>query len=705
MTAPLAAYHMLMLRDVQSFSSHIRQRKPHGAPSASLSGPRAPPPANQNPPPLRSTTQSKQCSIMCGIAGVIDFHGRPIDQETLGRLCAALDHRGPDDSGIWVHESEGFSAGLAHTRLAVIDPSPSAHQPMTDPQGRWAIAYNGELYNYPRLREQLPGPFRTSCDTEVALNACIAWGPAAVERFDAMWAMAVVDTQERTGHLSRDPFGIKPLYYAYHDGRLLFASELRAMRSSLHLPTTIDPNALACYLNTGYIPHPYTIYEGVHKLPPGHRLRFDGSGPTEPERFFHLRPPAAPPPTYTYACSELRQRIQTAVTSQRISDVPLGAFLSGGLDSSVVVACLAQAARANGPAHRVKTFSIGYRDHAAYDETRYAEQVARHFNTEHHTFHLTFDDILATLEPMLNHLSEPFADSSLLPTSLVSQHTRQHVTVALSGDGGDELFGGYWRYLGHHYLQQYHRWPACIRKGLIEPLLRRMPSAKSTRWLNRVRQAHKLLRGDLSDPLDRHLAWARHMDDRLAAELLGPHQARKTADNLKHMYKRAPGSWYDTYQPSNGLQRILLADLAIGLPGDMLHKVDTASMCHSLEVRVPLLTADVVHFVAGLPIDYKITGTTGKRILRDAFADVIPENILNRSKMGFEVPMGEFLRHELRDMFNDVVTTQTLRELGLNPKPVARWYDQHTRRQHDHADLLWALLVLCQWHHNHKQIL
>jgi len=632
---------------------------------------------------------------MCGIAGIIDFRGRPIEQETLAHLQASLTHRGPDDAGIWTHHADGFSVGLAHTRLAVIDPSPRAHQPMTDHSGRWAICYNGELYNYRELREQLPGPHRTTCDTEVALKACMIWGPSAVERFDAMWAMAVVDTSQRAGHLSRDPFGIKPLYYAHVDGRLVFASELRALCCLPDRPTEIDRDALSCYLHLGFIPHPRTIYRNIRKLPPGHRLDFDSAGPREPVRFHRLADPPQTPVPYNVTVHGLRDRIESAVRRQRVADVPIGAFLSGGLDSAIVVAALTRGAQTP-----VKTFTIGYPDHPRYDETRYARLVAEHFHTEHHEFRLGFKDILATVEPMLNHLGEPFADSSLLPTSLVSRHTREHVTVALSGDGGDELFGGYWRYLGHHYLQRYHRWPAIVRKCCIEPLLRLAPSARTTRWLDRLRQARKLLRGDLDDPFDRHIAWARFLDDALAAELLGRSQADATSAELSQMYRQAASDWRKGCEPGPSLEHILLADLAITLPSDMLYKVDTASMAHSLEVRVPLLSADLVDFVSGLPIEYKITGRTSKRILRDAFKDCLPEPVLNRPKMGFEAPVGEFLRRELRDMYGDVVTATALSDLGLNPSVATRLFDEHANRRSDHTELLWALLVLCWWKRN-----
>lgn len=629
---------------------------------------------------------------MCGIAGIIDFEGRPISRAALERACCDLAHRGPDDRGVWIHESPGFSVGLAHTRLAVIDPRPEGHQPMLDAAGRRAVVYNGELYNYRALRAELPDRTRTESDTEVILQACAAWGPAALHRFDAMWALAFVDIESRTGHLSRDPFGIKPLFYACQGGRLLFASELATLRRLENLPAELDPAAIDLYLQLGFIPQPQTIYRQIHKLPPGHLLVFDARGPRDPQRYYHLPPPADAPPTYAEAVEEVRRRTQLAARGQRVADVPLGAFLSGGLDSTVVTACLAEA---GGPA--VKTFSIGYADHPAYDETGYAQLAAERFGTDHHAFQLTFAEVLAAVEPTLNRLGEPFADSSLLPATVVSGHTRRIVTVALSGDGGDELFGGYWRYLGQHYLDRYERLPALLRRRAIEPLLRLAPSAKSTRWLNRLRQVRKLLRGSGLDPLDRHLAWARYIDQALTAEILGAERARVAAARLRRLYEQAARGWREGTPPRDGLEGILLADLAIGLPADMLLKVDTASMAHNLEVRVPLLSRDLVEYVAALPTEYKLAGAHGKRILRDAFRGIVPDEILGRRKMGFEVPVGEFLRKELRGLFHDTVTPGALDSLGIAPAAMTRLYDAHDRRREDYADILWALLVLCWW--------
>ncbi len=631
---------------------------------------------------------------MCGIAGIIDFRGRPIEPELLHRFCSALAHRGPDDAGIWQAARPGFTVGLAQTRLAVIDPTPEGHQPMTDAAGHCAVAYNGELYNYRDLRRQLPGPFRTQTDTEVVLEACRLWGPASLRRFDAMWALAFVDMDSRSGHLSRDPFGIKPLYYCALHERLIFASELGAVRRVVDAPLDIDPEAIELYLHLGFIPHPLTIYRQIRKLPPGHMLPFDAMGVGEPARYYRL-PAPTPPPTYEDACRQLRAKVESAVVRQCVADVPLGAFLSGGLDSSIVVACMARAGMT-----AVRTFTIGYPVHPRYDETRYAEVAARHFGTRHETFPVGPGDVLAAVEPALTRLGEPFADSSLLPTSLVSCCTRKHVTVALSGDGGDELFAGYWRYRAQFFLERYLRLPRVLRRGLIEPLLSVLPEARSTRLLDRIRQVRKLVRAAGGDAIDRHLAWARTLSPERAAALMGQDRAESSAARLQQIYRagasalwdRAPGA-----RRSATLEDVLLADLSVGLPADMLFKVDAASMMHSLEVRVPLLATDVAGFVTGLPLDYRITSRGGKRILRDAFRDVLPPELLDRPKMGFEVPVGEFLRNELRDLYAATVTPQRLAHVGIDPAAAAAAYEDHRQTRKDHTELLWSLLVLCHW--------
>ena len=634
---------------------------------------------------------------MCGIAGIVDFRARPIHEEWLWSLCDGLAHRGPDDRGVWQARYEDLAIGLASTRLAILDPSPAGHQPMVSADGSLHVVFNGLLYNFRDLRRELAAkgyPFQTECDTEVVLAAYGQWGARAFERFNGMWAVAVYDEATGQGLLVRDRFGIKPLVYVEHDQRLLFASELKALEGVGDWPDAIDPVALTHYLRLGFVPHPQTLYASVRKLEPGHLLRFGPGGVSRPERWYHLPVPDVDhPPSYDEACAGIRERVEAAVAARTVADVPLGAFLSGGVDSSIVVAHLAR----HSPG-RVKTFSIGFVDQARYDETRYARMVAEHFGTEHHEFRLHFSDIIDSMPGIFDHLGEPFADSSLLPTALVSRYTREHVTVALAGDGSDELFGGYWRYLGHHYLERYRRIPAWVRRHLIVPLVRRSRAAKTSRWANRVRQARKLLRADSADPLLRHIQWSMILSPE--AETIFRLGARQAADYtpLWNTYETAvepalAAAWND--EP---MQRILLTDLSLSLPADMLHKVDLASMAHGLEVRVPFLDPAVVEYATSLPVAYKLEGTRRKRVLIDAHRDLLPPGIADRPKMGFEVPIGEFLRRELRDMFHDVVDRRTIDSFGwLDFDGIHELYQAHCRRQDDYADLLYALLVLCWW--------
>lgn len=633
---------------------------------------------------------------MCGIAGVIDFRGREIAQDRLLAAREAVAHRGPDDRGLWRHASDRFFAALVHTRLAVLDTTDAGHQPFADPSGRFHLAYNGEVYNFADLRRSLEGryPFRTQCDTEALHAALIHEGTAALGRLNGIFAFAFVDAAEHRALLARDPFGVKPLYYAFDDDRLVFASEMGAILPLLDDPSglDIDREALHLFLSLGFIPHPLTVYRGVRKLGPGCLLALDPGGGPNVSRYHRLAP-AAPPADYGDASRELRGRIGAAVAAQRIADVPLGAFLSGGLDSSVVVAELARSV--TGP---LKTFSIGYADQPQYDETRYARLVAERFDTEHHEFKLTARDVLEEIPALLDHLAEPFADASLIPTSLVSRHTRGHVTVALSGDGGDELFAGYWRYLGHRYIERYRRIPSILRRGLVEPLLRAAPSAKSSPLLNRIRQARKLLRGDFEDPFDRHAAWSRLAEAEVIDSLVpGP-----AGVSLAEMLLAAVRDLAPDHRAIDPLTPILLADLAFSLPADMLFKVDAASMRHALEVRVPLLDTSVVELAAGLPIEWKMGGGAQKRILRDAYRDVLPVEVLERGKMGFEVPIGEFLRGPLRDAWQEAVRDDVLQDLGLRPDTARAIWSDHQARRHERADILYALFVLCRWEQNRR---
>lgn len=653
---------------------------------------------------------------MCGICGIVRFDGRPVAASAVERTCATLRHRGPDYTGVWGEPGQSIAFGA--TRLKVLDPSPKADQPLHSDTGRYHLVYNGEIYNFRELRQELIAAgerFVTDGDTEVVLAACIRWGVETFTRFNGMWALAFYDSQERNGFLSRDRFGVKPLFYVADDKALRFASELRAMTALDDWDRSVNPHAVVSHLQFGYIAHPDTIYQAARRLPPGHYLSFGPGGAQSPVRFYEPHPnpqsltvrPETPslyplpqggrgvlgstpnPTDYGEACVRLRRRLADAVVCRKVSDVPIGAFLSGGLDSTIIVSHLAEAI-----GRPVCTFSVGYAGQHTYNETEYARIAAQRFGTDHHELVLTERNVLYAIPTILDHLSEPVGDSSIIPTALLSQFARRYVTVALSGDGGDELFGGYWRYLGHEALVSYRRIPAFIRRMVIEPLMSGLASSKTSSLGNRVRQFRKLLRAGGGDPLERHVAWSRILSPEAESLLLDrgdvlacDHRAVETARRMTA-----------ALNPSDSLNAILAFDLQHQLPADMLQKVDLASMMHSLEVRVPFLDPAVVEWSMAMPGSFKIDRGRRKRILIDAYRGHLPDVVLDRPKQGFEVPIGEFFRGPLRELFFDTVTPQAVESFGLLSYPaIETIYRDHAARRADHADLLFALLSLCWW--------
>ncbi len=627
---------------------------------------------------------------MCGIAGIVDLNGERIAQPPLLRACSDLRHRGPDDQGVWLEHLPGFSIGLAATRLAVIDPTEASRQPMVSADGRSAIVFNGLIYNYRELRRDLESKgvsFRTTSDTEVVLAACDQWGFSALDRMNGMWALAFYDRVHRRGFLSRDRFGIKPLFWCRDGARLLFASELPALTSLGNWSRDVNPSALAHYLRMGYVAHPSTIYDAAHRLPPASYLAFDASGVHAPVRYYDVQACCQNTASQSdpQAASRVDRAMLRSVARRRVADVSVGAFLSGGLDSSIIVAHLAELS-----ARPVKTFSIGWADQGAYDETAAARRVSQWFATDHHELICRFDDVLDVLPSILDHLGEPFFDSSILPTAILSAFAKQHVTVCLSGDGGDELFGGYWRYLAHHAWTTYRRLPAAVRQRVIEPLMRAAESSKSSMVSNRVRQFRKLTRASDGDAFARHVAWSRIMSPEAEDILLPEAACDDVHDRLLELT--------DRLDPNDALNRIMGFDLQYGLPCDMLHKVDLASMYHGLEVRVPFLDPEVVELALKLPSSSKVSKGQGKTILRQRYRNVLPQEVLIQPKRGFEVPIGEFFRSQLREMFLDTVDRPTIESFGcLNYDAIIRVYNEHRDRRSEHADLLFALLSLCWW--------
>lgn len=632
---------------------------------------------------------------MCGICGVIRFDGRAITG-SIGDALRLLRHRGPDHCGTWHSQNEGLQAIFGATRLAVIDLRAEANQPFHR-DDRFTVVYNGEIYNFRELRAELAAlgePFLTDSDTEVVLAACARWGAQALRRFDGMFALAFFDRVEQLGFLARDRVGIKPLFYAVAGSELSFASEMKALVRLGTWRKETDAGSVVQHLVFGYIADPATIYRAAWRLPPGYYLSFSASGLSEPRRYadpLHAaeanKASDQPGNSYRSVRTKIRRIIGDAVARQRVSDVPIGAFLSGGLDSSIVVSHLAEVSPE--PVH---TFCVGYANAQSYDEREYARTVAARFGTQHEEVVLSERNVINAIPRVLDHMGEPVGDSSIVPTSLVSWAARKFVTVALSGDGGDELFGGYWRYLAHQTLDSYLRLPRFLRRGMIQPFLSMMAISRSSTVGNRVRQFRKLLRAQSPDSLERHAAWSRILPSGGENLFLDPTVVESATHSMLEGARSVSGNDGDS------LNRVLRFDLAHQLPADMLHKVDLASMMHSLEVRVPLLDTAVIEAVLPLPSSYKIYRGLRKRILVDAYRGHLPDEILDRPKQGFEVPIGELIRGPLRALFHDTVRQKELESLGLlRYAAIERLLNDHQARRADHADLLWAILSLCWW--------
>lgn len=630
---------------------------------------------------------------MCGIAGIVRFDEQVVAAPPLEHACSILRHRGPDDRGVWLEPGSASRIGLGAARLAIMDPTPAGHQPMTLAQGRFVLVFNGELYNYREVRRVLASfgeEFKTESDAEVALAACVRWGVDAHDRFNGIWAFAFFDTHSRMGFLSRDPFGVKPLFYSQNERRLIFASELRALRVLDSFDDSIDGDALVEHLQFGYISGQKTIFRGASRLLPGHVLRFTECAAAKPQPYYELpNGTRRRDASYAEACQEVRRLTHEAVAAQRVCDVPIGAFLSGGVDSSIVAAHLSAAG-----GRPIDTFSLGFADEGLFDERAFARRVANHLGTRHHEIVLTHRDVLDGIPRILDHLGEPVGDSSIIPTSLLSQFTRSEVTVALSGDGSDELFGGYWRYLGHDCLRAFHSLPRPLRFVARSLLARRVGRSKSRVLGDRLRQLDKLLRAESADPIKAHLAWSRILAPSAVSIFAEPSLSRLCED-AAYAVANASAAVQDSQQ---ALNRILAFDLRHQLPADMLQKVDLASMMHSLEVRVPFLDRRLVEFVLPLPAKFKIHGGLRKRVLIDAHRDLLPGEVVERPKRGFEVPFGEYLRGPLLDLFHDVVTPSTTAIGGiLNYSAVHGVLEDHLARREDHSDLLFAMLSFCWW--------
>lgn len=630
---------------------------------------------------------------MCGIAGILDHRGyATIDRGLLGRMTGALRHRGPDGDGF--HFAPGI--GLGHRRLAIIDLA-GGDQPIFNEDRNVCVVFNGEIYNFQSLMTELASRghrFRTRSDTEVIVHAWEEWGEACLDRFNGMFAFALWDARTETLFLARDRLGEKPLYYAcLANGWLLFASELKSLSLCPGLDRRLDPQAIEEFFALGYVPDPHSIYRGVRKLPPAsYLLARRGSPPQKPRPYWDVRFVDTGLPRPQEIAEELIIRMREAVRLRMIADVPLGAFLSGGVDSSGVVAMMAGI-----KPEPVDTFSIGFGTRG-WDESVHAAVVAERCRTEHHVREVD-PDAFDLVDRLADIYDEPFGDSSAMPTFRVSAMARENVTVALSGDGGDEVFAGYRRYRWHCAEERVRRWlPGRVRHPIFGLLGRLYPKLD---WLPRPLRAKTTLQELARDPLDAYFSSVSVCRDALRQLLYSPAlkrdlQGYSAREVLCHHIARS-GS-------EHPLSQVQYADLKTYLPGDILTKVDRASMANSLEVRVPLLDHTLVEWAAAIPPQEKLRGREGKYILKKALEPYLPPEILYRPKQGFAVPLAAWFRGPLRQHVRDALLGPTLRDCALFEMHfVERLVAQHQSGAFDHSAVLWTLSMFAAFLRNADQ--
>ncbi|HUN22740.1 MAG TPA: asparagine synthase (glutamine-hydrolyzing) [Anaerolineales bacterium] len=619
---------------------------------------------------------------MCGFCGTLYFDQRPADPQILTRMLDTLQHRGPDDAGIW----HNHAIGLASRRLAILDLSAAGHMPMHSADGRLSVAYNGEIYNYPQLRTQLESAkigLRSHSDTESLLYLYQLYGVEFLQALRGMFALALWDEASQTLTLARDRLGKKPLYYAWQANRLLFASEIKAILAHPQVPRQVDTRWLPHFLAYGYVPTPHTLFSGIQALPPAHYLQLSLANPN-PQIQAYWSAPTPPEPYENRSVAEwkhaLKEQLRTAVQLRMLSDVPLGAFLSGGIDSSLVVALMREFS-----SQPVKTFAIGFADSASFNEAPYAKQVAQILGTEHHEL-LVQPQAVELLPKLVWHLDQPFADSSCIPTFLVSEFARSAVTVALTGDGGDELFAGYERFYAARLAERYQQVPTFLRNLLTQGLAS-LP--QGTDYRNFSRRALRFAQ-QASLPLsERYLGWV--------GVMLAEQAATWTATDPREIYRHYQSYFRLPTQP-DPLPALLDVNLRTYLPEDLLVKVDRMSMAASLEARSPFLDHVLVEFANTLPLELKLRGKVGKWILREWVSDYLPPALFQRPKHGFGVPIGQWFRSSLRDyLCEHLLSADAHYRAYLQSSSVTAMVEQHLSGQADHAHRLWAVLSFEIW--------
>ncbi|HEV2029941.1 MAG TPA: asparagine synthase (glutamine-hydrolyzing) [Candidatus Dormibacteraeota bacterium] len=622
---------------------------------------------------------------MCGICGVAG--GDPAgERELVGRMCAALVHRGPDDEGI----AQLDNVTLGMRRLSIIDLE-GGHQPMHNEDSTVWVIQNGEIYNHLELRDILIAAghsFNTQSDTEVLVHGYEQWGEAMVERLNGMFAFAVLDRRKGALLLARDRMGIKPMHYAIAGERLVFASELKAILRDPALRKGIDPASLDDYLAYEFVPSPGSIVRGINKLQPAHTLTFSvADGSQRLRRYWSPELGAGETPprrSLDEECEELRSVLRESVHKELISDVPLGIFLSGGIDSSAVAAMMTELGG------EVKSFSVGFADRS-FDESRYARQVARHLGTEHRELTLEPSMLLRLIPQLPSLLDEPLGDASIIPTYLLSEFTRRHVKVALGGDGGDELFAGYPTLQAHRLAPYYLKAPRVLREGLVEPVVRRLPVSRGN--LSFDFRAKRFVRGAGYPTAERHQRWMGSFAAEERTALLSHETRQQLSANGSRQLDFGQAAYADP------LNQVLLMDMRLYLENDILVKLDRASMMASLEGRVPLLNNDFVEYATHLPLNMKLRGLRSKFLLKRALRGILPDQILNRPKKGFGIPVAHWFRGPLKEHMLSVLSPERVTRKGFfDPRGVQQLIDDHLSGRRDNRKQLWTLFAFDLWH-------
>lgn len=621
---------------------------------------------------------------MCGITGIVRSDGAQIDRELLGRMNDAIRHRGPDDDGFYF----GEGVGLGMRRLSIIDLK-SGHQPIHNSDRTAWIVFNGEIYNYRELRKQLEArghQFYTDSDTEAIVAAYDEYGTDCPRYLRGMFAFAIWDERAKSLFLARDRVGKKPLLYAQLNGQLVFGSEFMALLQHPDVSRDVNYEAIHHYLSFSCVPAPLTAYQAIRKLQPGHSLLWK-NGEIKLERYWQLDFSQKISISEEEAGERVVELLRDAVRVRLMSEVPLGAFLSGGIDSSAIVALMAQES-----SEKVKTFSIGFEEQD-FSELHHARRVAEHVGAEHHEF-IVRPDAMEILPTLVEHYGEPFADSSAVPSYYVSRETRKYVTVALNGDGGDECFAGYERYAAMNLAQRYTKMlPAAIRNGVIRNVARALPEFQSR--TNPLRKAQRFLAAASLNPVQRYLRWVSAFDEQAKLNLYSNDFRNETAAFSTIGFLEP---WFAKANGAGIVDASLLTDTMTYLPNDLLVKMDIASMTVSLEARSPFLDHHLMEFAASLPESLKLRGMTTKYLLKRVLKQFVPEENLTRAKMGFGVPIGHWFRGTMQPFLRETLLSEKALSRGLfNRASVRQLVDQHVANKVNHDHRLWSLLMLELW--------